>query len=515
MTLERGFLRPKIILDKYTIATGIMAGFLFSISFYGLLYIAREAFRIMTSWYGGTTLLELSPRENLLYNLFFASIAVIFGLQVCFKFIIENNLNHQSKKLRFRQRQAINDITSLSSIFLFFFAKTGTTLGIMFITIPLQYDIDLMGEFPLFFILIPLSLFMNLWMTMSRTLGRFGLKWMAITFGIVCFTSISLAQINLLDYKTINDNIKSKSVELSNKLVVPRTFYYQRLIERQSRTINIYLVLEDSASNKPRMYWNDAQTEVQFTEVKQQYNIEIENFHETERASVNINLHIDKNVKMKYVGNLKEELRRLGIRKIFYSTAVKNSKYPSQYPYFKRLGIPDLLYPYYPKFENFLDSAKNIDYSKHSIFLPESEYYRLNEVKQSNRIQIDLTYSSIRVNNETINWNKAKDLIKALRMRYNSNFLIILNSTEQTLYNDYIKILDLIFSIDLELKNEFMMLNFDIPYRNKESRWDRYEMDSAYRAADQKYPFHIIQWTNEEKRLVELIKRSKAAKNLN
>lgn len=509
MALEKGFLRPSILLDRYTIATGAMTGLLFSLSFYGLMYMFREALRIMTSWFGGMTLVELSPKENFQYNLFFASIALIFGLQVCFKFIIENNLNHHDKKFRFRQRRAINDITSLSSIFLFFFAKTGSTMGIMFITLPLQYDIDLMTEFPIFFILVPLALFLNVWMTITKTLGKKGHKWMIMSFGLISILSVSLAQVNLLNYKAINKAIISQSVELSNKMELPRTLNSQYLAKVRSNIVDIYLILEDSLSQTPKMYWNNARTELRLTELGRQYNIEIGKRSDFERDLIEFVIHIDSEVKMTFVNDLKQQLRMIGVRKILYSTSIKNSKYPSDYPYFKRLGIPFLLNRYYPEFEQFLDSAEQIDLSKSLIRLPESVYYRIDDAKHLNRVEIRVNKRSLFVNDQKTDVTSLKSLITNLQKKYASNFLIILTVGEETRYGEYIDMLDLLISIENQLKNEFTQSKFNKPYQPLHRNMYSYNEDTTNRAADRKYPFLIYEWTKEEKRLLELIKKSK------
>ncbi len=509
MSLEKGFLRPNTHLDKYTIATGIMSGSVFALSFYGLLYMFREALRIMTSWFGGMTLLELSPRENFLYNLFFASIALIFGLQVCFKFIIENNINHRNKKLRFRKRQSTNDITSLSSVFLFFFAKTGTVLGIMFLAIPLQYDINPMMDFPLFFILAPITLFLNVWMTMTRTLGKKGQKWMIMSFGLISILSVSLAQVNLLDYKAINKAIISQSVELSNKPDLPRTLNSQYLAERSSIVIDLYLVLEDSLSETPKTYWNNARTELELTELAKQYDIERGKRSEFERDRIQFVLHIDSEVKMAIVNDLKQRLRKVGIRKILYSTSIKNSKYPSHYPYFKRIGIPFFLNRYYPEFEQFLDSAEQIDLSKSIIRIPESTYYRLDEARGFNRIEIRVDKKNLFVNNQKTDASSLKSLIINLQKKYSPNFLIVLTVAEETRYLEYINTLDILISIENQLKSEFTLSEFNKPYRPLNRNIYFYNRDSSDRAADQKYPFLIYEWTKEELRLIELINKSK------
>lgn len=510
MALEKGFLRPSLLVDRYTIATGVMSGLLFSFSFYGLLYMFREAIRIMTSWFGGMTLLELSPRENFLYNLFYASIAVIFGLQVCLKFILENNINHQQKKLRFRQRQTINDITSLSSVFLFFFAKTGATFGLMLITLPLQYDIDFISEFWLFLLLIPITLFLNIWMTVTRTFGRLGYKWLSISLGAVVALSLCYANVNFLDYKSINKNINSHSVELSHKIDLPRTINNQYVSERRSRIINIYLVSKGLNKGKPKLFWEDASMEIEFSELAQQIIKEKEERSEFDRDLISYNLHIDQHINMSFVEGLNEALRKAGIIRVYYSTTQKNSKYPSHYPYFKRLGIRHFLYPFYPEFEQFLDSAEQIDFNKYLIKTPESVYHRINYVKQHNRVEIRVAKNTVYLNNRETDLTSLKTLIQDLQKRYSPKFLVILSYEGNTEYGRYIEVIDLLRSIHVQLKNEFTQSEFNKPYESVEYTGYRLQRDTAYRTADKKYPPILFEWTVEERRLNRLLEKSKA-----
>ncbi len=502
MALKKGFLRSQnTFVKKKRVPTGVFVGVLFSFGLYGFFYLFRESFRIFTNDYGGEILLVLSPKENFIYNFFYAFIASLVGFYVFVKFSVENSINFQNKKLKFKQRHLLAEQAYLKWNFLFVFSKVVGFIGISFITVTLQYDIDFLSEFGIIFILLPLVLFLDLWPIILRATGAKAYKWMLISFIFIFSLSFLYANINFIDYKKINQKIQSCNIVTAFSLEVPRSQTYRK-IESRYLTDHIYVVNDSIENAQPLIFLNDISNKIKLEHLITSINAEREKLYFDEIYRWKPNLHIDKKVKLSYFNKIKQELRKANVSNIQLSTSIKHSLYPSNFPGFKYLGMPQHLIKYYPEFENFLDSAERLDFSKYTLKLSESQMYRTEIVKTFNRIKLEVLTDKILVNGKQMNEFNLRLFLNKFINKYQDNYVIIFEPDENISYGRYIEILDLMCSVVESLRERASLETYGESYKELMLQNKHFEI------AD-KYPCNVVEWTPEEKRLQQLLKKTR------
>jgi len=481
--------------------SGIILWITFSYILYAFFYFYREAFRILTGELGGQILLILDEKETFQYNLFYSSLASSIGYMFSLRFVLSNSVSGQPFKTRTLIRRTLNDESFFTWSFLLWFGKVTSMLGIWYIIFPMQFDIDFLKEFPLLLILLPLTVFLSTWPKLSRIIRNDKFKWIGISFGLFMMMSFAFAFKNFMNTEKINRNILKNSIEYTYDLKVPKSQSHQ-WIQRKSLVTDIYLVRDTINELKPLIYFGDVNTQVALNNIAHQLNIEKDKLSEIERDQLIANLHIDRNISMNFINKLKYQFRKANFRNVQYSTGRKYSKYPSNYALFKYSGIQHYLNSrYYPEFEDFLDSAENLDFSKHAIRIPESQMYRVNALKEYNRIAIHVDKLGTTLNNRMIAKEELERVIYKFIKRYSPNFVIIYNADDNITYYRYIENLDLIYTQIDRLRNEMSLKLYEQPFDYW--YWGD-EMDSI----KSKYPRNIVEWTQEEKRLIELMKKA-------
>ncbi|MDZ7606070.1 MAG: hypothetical protein U5K79_10895 [Cyclobacteriaceae bacterium] len=365
----------------------------------------------------------------------------------------------------------------------------------------MQYDIAFLKEFPLLLVLIPLVVFFSTWPRLIRVVGINKYKWLGISLGVFFLLSFGFAFKNFTDSQAINHNMLKNKVEYSYKFNVPRSQSFQ-IPDNRFQVIDIYVVNDSLPNSKPLIFFGDVYSKVDLGEINEKVKTERERLEELRGGRVAIFLHMDMNIKHEFLSHLNYQIRKAGQLRILYSTVPKYSKYPASYPAFKHSGIRYSLKEYYPEFEAFLDSAEKLDLSKYSIRIPDSPMYRVISVKKHNRIAIDVDKYETRLNGKVITPEKLKEIVYLLIKKYSPDYVIIFNPAPQITYNTYIEHLDLIYSQIHRLKNEMSIEQYAKPYEDW-SRWDE-QRDTI----NSNYPTNIVEWTVEEKRLIELMKKA-------
>jgi len=506
MTLKKGFLRPsKTFIKREHISTGVILGTAFAFSLYSLFYWLREIMRLLTNYLGGNILLELTPIENFIYNLFYASIASIVGYYIFIKYGLETSRNHLDKKIKITQRHILTQYAFFIWSFLFVFGKIVGLIGIWFIEIPFQFEVDFLKEFSILFYLLPLVLFLDIWPTILKATGKKGYKWMLFSFFYITTLSVLMASINFYDYQKVNYKLKMTDIYIRYGIDVPASYSHEQI--RRLALISDLYVVKDSANPKhPVLLWNNLENKIQLNDINQLVNEEKGKIWDPDRENLTINLHIDKSFKLKYVNEVKNELRKSNVRKIQYSTSSIYSKFPPYYPQIKISGLPQSLSPVYsPKFAAFLDSAENPDFNHYAIRLPKSALYRINDYKNFNRVLLTLDKKKAFLNGKSVTDEQLKNFLYPFIKKYQNNCAIIFEPDEEITYSRYIHYLDIIYSVIDKLRNE----------RSIELTGSTYDPTRYYYSFDKidyfknLYPHNIIEWSPEEKRLMKLMERAK------
>ncbi len=501
MTISKGFLNRKCELRATNIIGTLLLWTLTAYILYAFFQVYREAFRFFTGHLGDRALLILTPQENYVYNLFYAAIASALGYSFALRFTLHNSLYGHDTRTKSLIRRTLNIEGFYTWAFLFWFGKLGSIFGIWYMTYAIQYDLDLIKEFPIILLALPLILFYSSWPNFSRMIRTKKVSWFLKLTGIFIVTSFGFAFKNFLDYEKINKNYLSRSIENVFELKVPNSQSHQR-ISRRSISADVYIVIDTIETEEPAIFFDNIYNRVDFQDIQKAVHLEKDKLSIWAQDELTANLHIDERIPMSRINPIVDELRKADLRKIQYSTGRKFSRYPADYPPFKHSGIQRKILPrYYPEFESFLDSAEQIDLTDRTIKLPESLMYRNGSLKNFNRIEITLAPDSVTLNGQKIETMKLEQLIYGFIKKYSPNYVIIFNSDDEITYNRYIEYLDMLWTQVDRLRNELSLERYNQPFENW--YWEP-ELDTIKR----QFPRNILEWSTEEQRLNKLIKKA-------
>ena len=498
MALRKGFIRAQPIIDPSWLGAGVALGTAFSFGLYGLFYYLREVFRVLTAQFGSVRLLELSPRENFYYNLFYGSIAAIAGLYLIVKFVVENSIDRRNKKAKRRQRYILNEQGFVGWTMLSAFARWTSLAGIWYLTLAFQFEIDFLRDYALLLILIPTVFFLNLWPSIVRVMGGRGYRWLGYAFLYVSVLSLLYASLNFYDYQFIDQQLQSQNIETTYHLRVPRSQSGEWLLRRSAVT-DVYVVNDTSADRPPLIFWGPGRADLGISEVADYATRERQTLFEFDRNRMTINLHADEDVPLKFIVKVKESLRQAHVSRVHYSTAAKHSKYPTYYAPFRHRGITQELLPrYYPQLAAFLDSAEQLDPATHALRVPDSPMYRIRDVERNNRLSVRVTPNALYLNREKVSPEQLRSLLYRFVKQYAPHYVILYDPDEAISYGRYTACLDLIHTVIDRHRNELSYQQYGEPI--DPHPW-AVPKDTIIRT----YPKSIVEWTPEEKRLQRLM----------
>lgn len=500
MALIKGYLTRKNLIEKQTMITGLVLWILFSYILYAFFYCCREAFRILSSHFGESILLVLKEEETFRYNLFYAGLATALGYMLSINFVLNKTALGKSIQEKSLIRRTLHVQGVFTWVFFCWFGKLASIFGIWYFVESLQYNLDILNELPIVLILLPFVLFLSTWPSLRRIVGRKSIKWFWFTLALFVAMSFIFAHKNFFNIEKINHNLLSKTFEYTYDLEVPRSKSYQP-ISRRSLVINVYVVKDTTNDSNPIIFFDNINNQIDLNRIDKNISWRRNKLDEVERDQLMANLHVDKDIPIAFVDMLRYEFRKSGLNKIQYSTAVKYSKYPTNYPMFKYLGMEAPHQPrYFSKLNQFLDSAENVDFSKYLIRLPESRMYRNNILKYYNRIEITIGEQGLTLNKQKIGTEELERTLYSFMKKYSPKALIILSKEEKVNYDQYIETLDIIYSSINKLRNEMCFELYDKAFT------DLY-WDEELRLIKEKYPINLIEWTPEEERLFQLINK--------
>lgn len=501
MTINKGFLNRKYELQPTNLMGGFFLWCLSAFILYAFFQLYRETFRIFTGQLGDRALLVLTPTENFMYNLFFASIASALGFLISQRFTLQNALSQHDGRTKSLIRTALNFEGFYTWSFLLWFGKLGSLLGIWYITSSMQYDLDFIKEVPLLLILLPLVIFYSSWPNFSRMIRQKRAWWFLRLTGLFLLMSMGFAFIDFTDYKKINKNFLSFSIEHTFDLQKPVSQSQER-INRMSLATDIYIVWDTLEKETPVIFFHNIDNRVDLHNIQKAVTLARDYQATFEHDQLIANLHIDERLTMGHIKPLLNELRKAGLIQIQYSTGRKYSRYPKDYPSFKYLGIQNTLLPkYFPEFEKFLDSAEQISMKNKVIRLSESVMYRNHEILNYNRIEVKVWPDSILLNDQKISLHDLEQKVYGFIKKYAPNYVIILNTNDEVTYKRYIEVLDILWTQTDRLRNE---LSYELYNESFNFRY----WTPAKNSIRKRFSRNVIEWSNEEQRLDALIKKS-------
>lgn len=515
MTLHKGFLRQvNSEFSKTVIWTGILIGVFVALAFFLFSIYIREALRLATINFIGH-LLVLNSKEAHFYDYFYAFLASITGCGFTLRYILENLKKRAKGKLRISHRLALNNIKFQTWHTNYIISDTFLKAGLMITSMPLQFDIDFYEEYWFFFVLILVFYYLSLWLHTYRILRKNTYRWMFIALGIIIVNSFLLNQLNPLDYERINKVVTANDIDQKYEVKVPSITSIEQGWNRHYQMFDIYVGYDKTGNQNDVKIVVNEYSDLPIEELSLD---EIGEYFSRISASDLIGfgsiivLHIDQKVNMGFVNQLKQALTeldnytKLEYNTILYAATPKYSKYPKDYPGFKRMGIKQWFPWFCPDVIQKIDSLKAMGYTARQVRFPDGPCYRTAHLKDYNRLKVSVLKNQLLLNNQPVTTKKLKELLIKFSKKYSDKGVIIYEVDNEASFLQYMKIMDLMRGAVLSVRQEEALKSLKINYTPPHETWGD-ERDQMW-AIKRKYPFNFLEMTESDRYLYEYVKES-------
>lgn len=444
MEIEKNYLHNNFAslgISRNKFLGGIILGLFYAFIIYSLLYLTRESYRILTVT-ENYDLWILTDTEVNFYNLFYSFISVIFAQSICFSFWLSGRRSSFAWR-GYRRTSIINDQNVLNWTFMLWFSKMAVVYVTFFGFLGGFYVFSLFPDYNYLFILIIIVLYLHSWISIRRIFKNKSLRWMLISIFIVSGLSIGLSRINLIDYKAINKTILKMDICYKYKIEIPESNVYARL-ENRYLIKNIYVATaEKSNNNKPILIIDDKKIELNLlSQIIDNWQMD---YDAIDIPRIKYQLHIDKNIPMSFINNLKKELGNNCVSKIAYAVLPKIREYDKRYyrNYAIMLDIPcSVTFDFIPPhLESYFD-LKN--------------YENIIEIKTENKSLCHFNTSIVKI-------DSLKEQIKWL-IKKNPNYIIKFNTTNNDTFSAYLKLLSIINEAINELRNDYALSQYKLNF---------------------------------------------------
>ncbi len=469
MSLKKGFLKPTISLaalnlDKRKLTIGTFYWLILSFSFYSIFTVIKETLRCYSFWLNEEDFLVISPAENYFYNVFFAYLACIFSFTT-----ISNHWIRRSSTLRnisgYNKAIIFHDKVSFSWYFIFWFTK----MGILFYVcteLGLFLEFNLFPDYLILLILMPLVLYLHQWLRLRLVFKNSIIPWMIGVFLSISIVAMGFGVINILPYKRINNLFLRQTIGYHMNVDLP-VLKNGIQLGRKSLVREIYLGYSKNYTDSiplimTRDYDGPAK-EVSFNEISNYIKVEGIKVDEFDRFNLKWNLRIDKSMKMEFVKRLKGELWKNGFRSVYLATT---------------------------------DSSKSLYRSSTSLYQlvrnPEEDYLQvLNEVDGEVTLLLNIENDIIFIDDRENDAIEFHESMKSFFKENGKNGVILFKVDNETTYERYATAFDQVISIVKELRDEWLVENFNVHYAEDEV-YDTTQLQRNKLAA-QHYPANILE----------------------
>ena len=124
--------------------------------------------------------------------------------------------------------------------------------------------------------------------------------------------------------------------------------------------------------------------------------------------------------------------------------------------------------------------------------------YRTKVVEQLDRVEIKIDIESVWLNGKLVKEDELRQILHRYMKRYAQDFIVIHSPSSDISYGRYIEYLDIIYSVTDKLRDEMSVELYDKLYHDLSFAKERDPIRI-------KYPNNVVEWTSEEKRLINLM----------
>jgi hypothetical protein len=329
--------------EKLLLAQSVLIFLVTSLTTYLFLWCIRELMRFGSDWW-----LDRTAWETYLYNWFFASISIVFGIQSALTHWLQHVgaafLDPAKRKLR----RAVNEQRLTMWYFLHWFGKLGLFILAIFSFYQPGYYYSLAQDSLYLVFLIPLVLYLGLWPQLNALLRRRSqrLMYIGLLFGFG-FSTV-LASFNPIRTESLAEPLRKRNIHYQYDLRIPSSHTSSRLSNYYYSDVYVCYRNGDSIRH-PRIVVGppfDVPTEVSLDELLTHLH-QVKEWWPTDSPIITLVLHVDSAVDMKTVREIQKRISFAWMFKVLYNTnPIKLNLHP-QDPTVASYGIISVLPPYY------------------------------------------------------------------------------------------------------------------------------------------------------------------------
>ena len=353
----------------------------------------------------------------------------------------------------------INDHRLTTWFFIHWFAKIGLMFGLVAVD---THHLDIYRDYRYLFYLTAIILFLQVWNSFRFVFKNRSIKWILLSFVSVVMLSFGLSKINIINFNNIDHIVLQQNEHYKYNIHVPKSNIYHKS-EHLNLLHDVYIAKNRSVNSEPLIIENERIIERSHI-AHTVFNIR-SRVMDDEIPYINHRLHVDNDIKMHYISNIKNEFYKVGIKKVSYAI-IPSDKNPN--------------IPFYQK--NLLC------FNRHHIINDHNK----DDYEQENLIDVKYINNQLYLNNTKISFRKFKEKSKQL-VKDSPNYILVVNIDKEMSFSCYFKILLTFTESIYELRNDYSLKEYLIEYKllEKKVKSDR-SLSSKLREIREKYPIYIM-----------------------
>lgn len=380
----------------------------------------------------------LTDQEVLFYNTFFAFVAIILAAGAAVSFVIDTPI--KIRKSAMIRASVLNDQRVLNWAFVAWSSKLALCFGLYFGQTSGFYTFSLYPDYIFMFVLFVVVLYIQLWTNARRFFKNITVKLMLGLGILITLFAFLLGSINLIDYKTINENILKNNVNDNYKIEKPEASSFRL----QNAWVEFYLAPKAISNlDGPDLVFDNHIVEVSdidsiMSKVKLQS-------HRGYLQPIRLNIH--NTVDMKYVNALRQGIIKTGFNILGYSVVPKEAEYDHAF------------------YKNHMIVEKLISL-KHLEQLGSKPISSL-----TNIVEIKLSQDSVYLNGKVLQTALLAASVKETINVYSYD-VVKFEYHEDNSFQEYITVLDAIRQAIFELRDEYSLKIYGkgYDYQTRETR---------------------------------------------
>jgi biopolymer transport protein ExbD len=385
VTLKKGFLKPQNNLSqsKRQLISGFIFGLLSALILYFSSQFVFESFRRIAAHFEGL-LYVFTENEMSFFNWFYASVSLVFGNAIFLRYWAKMlcRTNDITLKNKLRIHTIKNDQTNLTTYFFHWFARCALLYFLFFGLNAGHWSYDVIGlyeNYKYFFILIPIVLWLNSWLGISRLFRKKSLLWMAFSAMFIIVLSFGLSKIDFSNSKNFNKTFLEKNLINKYEFHLPQSDLWTRF-EKRSRIITFHIGYEKKNPKKPTIIFENYIVYLPDIHKIIYHRLQEKDMNEIPYMTAIITA--DKRIPMSFIDSFKNELQHSNFVKIGFSTQTSeaNSRIPQSTNRGLEIALPYLESPKYlnvpppplPPHENSRNQIDNIIIEEELVVMEKS-----------------------------------------------------------------------------------------------------------------------------------------------